>query len=78
MKAPYKALAIEWDVCVSGHPEPTAVIRRLTLQGVERFRAVTWAPSSTGRELIGYFAEEGEQGGRVRAVPGVGTKVPVW
>lgn len=54
-KAPYKVIAVEWDLCVPGHPEPTAVIRRLKLQGVEHFRAVTWAPSSTGRELIGYF-----------------------
>lgn len=55
MKTPYKVVAIEWNVLVPGHVEPAAVIRRLTLQGVERFRAVTWAPTSSGRELIGYY-----------------------
>ena len=29
-------------------------------------------------ELIGYFGDEPPEGARVRAVPGTGTKVPVW
>jgi hypothetical protein len=40
-------------------PEPIAVIRRVErVNGnvpVVRFRAVTWAPNSEGRELIGYY-----------------------
>ena len=29
-------------------------------------------------ELLGYFGDEPEEGARVRAIPGVGTHVPVW
>ena len=29
-------------------------------------------------ELLGYFEDEAEEGARVRAIPGVGTHVPVW
>jgi len=45
----------EWTMTVPGHVEPLAVIRRLRFEGREVFRAVTWAPTSGGRELIGYF-----------------------
>lgn len=55
MKRPYVVTTVEWTVNVPGHPEPAAVIRRLKLQGVERFRVVTWAPASEGRELVGYY-----------------------
>ena len=29
-------------------------------------------------ELLGYFEDEPEEGARVRAIPGVGTHVPIW
>jgi len=45
----------EWTMSVPGHPEPIAIIRRLRFEGRPVYRAVTWAPSSGGRELIGYF-----------------------
>jgi hypothetical protein len=45
----------EWTMTVPGQPEPLAVIRRLRFEGRVVFRAVTWAPTSGGRELIGYF-----------------------
>ncbi|GAA2754090.1 hypothetical protein GCM10009869_31480 [Amnibacterium kyonggiense] len=48
-------MSVEFEMRVPGHPEPTHVIRRLKLQGSERFRVVTWAPRSEGRELVGYF-----------------------
>lgn len=49
------ALATEWTLTVPGEPEPLAVIRRLRIEGRIVFRAVTWAPTSGGRELIGYY-----------------------
>jgi hypothetical protein len=48
---------VEWVLTVPGHPEPVAVIRRLKLAGRVAYRAVTWAPRSAGRELIGYFPD---------------------
>lgn len=48
---------VEWLLTVPGQPEPLAVIRRLRLEGRPVYRAVTWAPKSHGRELIGYFAD---------------------
>lgn len=48
---------VEWVLTVPGHPEPVAVIRRLKLAGRVTFRAVTWAPKSGGRELIGYYPD---------------------
>lgn len=55
MKRPFIVTTVEWTVSVPGHPEPAAIIRRLKLQGLEHFRVVTWAPTSAGRELVGYF-----------------------
>lgn len=55
MRRPFVVTTVEWTVHVPGHPEPAAVIRRLKLQGLERFRVVTWAPTSQGRELVGYY-----------------------
>lgn len=55
MKQPFVVATVEWTVNVPGHPEPAAIIRRLKLQGVERFRVVTWAPTSAGRDLVGYY-----------------------
>lgn len=49
------AAGSEWTLTVPGHAEPIAVIRRLRFEGRAVFRAVTWAPTSGGRELIGYF-----------------------
>lgn len=40
---------------VPGQPEPIAVLRRMRFEGRWVFRAVSWAPTSAGRELIGYF-----------------------
>ncbi len=51
------ARPVEWVLTVPGHPEPIAVIRRLKLAGRITFRAVTWAPRSAGRELIGYYPD---------------------
>jgi len=45
----------EWTMTVPGHVEPIAIIRRLRFEGRHVYRAVTWAPSSGGRELIGYY-----------------------
>lgn len=49
------AAPVEWTITVPGQPEPLAVIRRLRVRGRAIYRAVTWAPTSAGRELIGYF-----------------------
>jgi hypothetical protein len=54
-KTPWHLFLTEATFEVPGHPEPAFVIRRLKLQGVERWRVVTWAPSSEGRSLVGYF-----------------------
>lgn len=45
----------EWTIRVPGQPEPIALVRLLHLRGRPTYRAVTWAPSSAGRELVGYF-----------------------
>lgn len=45
----------EWTLVVPGQPEPIAVVRRLIVRGRTAFRAVTWAPRSADRTLIGYF-----------------------
>lgn len=57
MHQPYVVTTVEWLFSVPGHAEPVSVIRRLKLQGREVFRAVTWAPTSGGRELIGYYPD---------------------
>lgn len=49
------AAPVEWLLTVPGQPEPLAVIRRLRFGGRPVYRAVTWAPRSGGRELIGYY-----------------------
>lgn len=54
-ETPWVLRTEEAEFVVPGHPEPVYVIRRLKLQGVEKFRVVTWAPTSKGRELVGYF-----------------------
>lgn len=46
---------VEWTVTAPGRPEPLAIIRRLRIEGRPVYRAVTWAPTSGGRELIGYY-----------------------
>ena len=51
------ATATEWLVTIPGQPEPLAVIRRLRIAGRVVYRAVTWAPTSSGRELIGYYPD---------------------
>jgi hypothetical protein len=45
----------EWTMSVPGQPEPIAVIRRLRFEGRYVYRAVTWAPTSAGRDLVGYY-----------------------
>jgi len=55
MRAPYVVTGTEWEMRVPGHPEPTHVLRRLKIQGTERVRVVTWAPTSEGRTLVGYY-----------------------
>jgi hypothetical protein len=49
------ATGTEWTMAVPGQPEPIAVIRRLRFEGRPVYRAVTWAPTSSGRQLIGYY-----------------------
>ena len=49
------ASGTEWTMSVPGQPEPIAVIRRLRFEGRWVYRAVTWGPTSAGRELIGYY-----------------------
>lgn len=51
------AAPVEWVLKVPGQPEPIAVVRRLRIEGRRVFRAVTWAPTSAGRELIGYYRD---------------------
>lgn len=48
---------VEWFVLVPGRPAPIAVIRRMRREGDVVFRAVTWAPRSEGRRLIGYYPD---------------------
>lgn len=51
--------AVEVDVgvwhMVAQYDRVYAVIRLLELGGERGYRAVTWAPTSQGRELIGYY-----------------------
>ena len=54
-ETPWNLVLEEAEMLVPGHPEPAFVIRRLKLQGMERWRVVTWAPTSEGRALVGYF-----------------------
>ena len=54
------ASPVEWLLKVPGQPEPLAVVRRVRIRGRHAFRAVTWAPTSAGRELIGYFRDGDE------------------
>jgi hypothetical protein len=53
------AKPVEWHMHNGWPPQPIAVIRQLERQNGNRveifYRAVTWAPSSDGRELIGYY-----------------------
>lgn len=53
------AKPVEWHMHNGWRPDPIAVIRKLERQNgnlAEIFnRAVTWAPSSEDRELIGYY-----------------------
>lgn len=49
------ASPVEWTLVVPGQVEPLAVIRRLRFEGRHVYRAVTWAPTSGGRQLIGYY-----------------------
>jgi hypothetical protein len=50
---------IEWELRNGWPPDPIAIVRRLDFQRGNQvdsyYRAVTWAPSSDGRELIGYY-----------------------
>ena len=50
---------VEWEMRNGWPPDPIGVIRRLTFQRGNQtdvfYRAVTWAPTSDERELIGYF-----------------------
>jgi hypothetical protein len=41
MRKPYRIVMTEYEVRVPGQPEPSHVIRRLKLQGLEKFRVVT-------------------------------------
>jgi hypothetical protein len=57
---PWPAIRIgeaEWVVMREAKDEPRAVIRAVTLGPLSEvyFRVVTWAPTSEGRTLIGYF-----------------------
>jgi hypothetical protein len=49
----------EWLMENGWPPDPIAVVRRLEIpngnHNITRFRVVTWAPTSEGRELIGYY-----------------------
>ncbi len=47
--------ATEWTIQVPGQPEPIAIVRLLVLRGRPTYRAVSWAPTSASRQLIGYF-----------------------
>lgn len=53
------ALPVEWELRNGWPVEPLAVIRRIERPNgnlvVIRFRAVTWAPTSEGRKLVGYY-----------------------
>lgn len=49
------AYPTEWLIQVPGQPEPYAVIRILKIDGRPVYRAVTWARTSGGRQLIGYY-----------------------
>jgi hypothetical protein len=45
----------EWIIMRDSKNQPAAVVRRLRFVGEVFFRVVTWAPTSEGRELVGYF-----------------------
>jgi hypothetical protein len=49
----------EWELRASDHTDPVGIIRRLQhgrgSQIEIRYRAVTWASSSSERKLIGYY-----------------------
>ncbi len=47
---------VEWFVLYNLERHPLGVVRRLKFDKKIVFRAVTWAPRSGDRELIGYYA----------------------
>lgn len=53
------AQPIEWELRNGWPPDPIAIVRKLSFQRGSQvdvfYRAVTWAPESDSRELIGYF-----------------------
>ena len=52
---PIRTAADEWVIMRDSRTEPVGVIRRLRFSGQWVFRVVTWAETSEGRELVGYF-----------------------
>lgn len=55
------ARPVEWELHNGWPPDPLAVIRRIEIPEGNQvrvvFRAVTWAPTSEHRELIGYYPD---------------------
>ena len=58
---PIRVGETEWLIMRNSPTHPKAVVRLLpaTAEAAERYRAVTWAPRSEQRLLIGYFATLG-------------------
>ena len=52
---PIRIAVDKWIIMRDSRAEPAGVIRRLLFNRQVVFRVVTWAPTSDGRQLVGYF-----------------------
>lgn len=64
-KTPWPPIEIsdcEWMIMRDSHERPAAVIRRIQVgpRHETLFRVVTWAPTSEGRSLVGYYSSLAE------------------
>ncbi len=66
---PMRISDAEWIIIRDSPRLPAAVIRRLDHDGLPIWRVVTWAPSSEGRRLVGYFNTIEEADQAVRFTP---------
>lgn len=66
---PMRISASEWIVIRDSPRLPAAVIRRLEFENRSIWRVVTWAPTSEGRQLVGYFPTLEEADRSVRFTP---------
>jgi hypothetical protein len=63
---------LEWIIMRESKSEPVAVVRivRMGPRNVSFYRVVTWAPTSEGRTLVGYYVTLAEADRAVLFRPG--------